>query len=357
MAIAIGIDGVSKRYGDVQALGQVSLDIRAGEFFTLLGSSGCGKSTLLKLIGGFEAPDTGRLTFDGTDMARVPASRRPVNTVFQDLALFPHMSVGENVGYGLKLRGTAATERRRRVADALELVALGGFEDRDVSLMSGGQRQRVALARALIMEPGILLLDEPLTGLDERLRQQLRDEFGRLHKRTGATFVLVTHNQDEALTLSDRMAIMHQGRIVQTDTAEGFFSAPANGFVAQFLGLEPLLVPERVEDGRAIVAGQPIPVGEARPGAARPVVALRPDRLRLDASGTLELKVETVRFRGLSCDLRLSFSDGQTLTLSAPPEARHDHAVGQIVRIALAPDAALLIPPDDTATAGAQPAP
>ena len=347
MAIAIDIDGVSRRYGDVAALSDVSLQIGAGEFFTLLGSSGCGKSTLLKLIGGFESPDAGAVRFDGRDMRGIGAARRPVNTVFQDLALFPHMNVGENVGYGLKLRGMATSERARRVGEALELVALEGFAERDVTLLSGGQRQRVALARALVMEPGILLLDEPLTGLDERLRQQLRDEFGRLHRRTGATFVLVTHNQDEALALSDRMAIMHGGRIVQADPVEAFFTRPAEAFVARFLGLEPLLVPERIADDTAVVAGQPIHVTRPAGGAlsaAEARVVLRPDRLRIDDAGGLALSVEEVRFRGLTCDVRLAFADGQSVSLSLPADARELYAAGQHVRLAMAPGAALLVP-------------
>lgn len=349
MAVAIGIEALSRRYGRVTALDDVSLEIRAGEFFTLLGSSGCGKSTLLKLIGGFERPDFGAIRFDGKDVARLGPNKRPVNTVFQDLALFPHMNVGENVGYGLRLRRVAPAERHRRVAETLELVALDGFENRDVTLLSGGQKQRVALARALVMEPGILLLDEPLTGLDERLRQQLRDEFGRLHRRTGATFILVTHNQDEALSLSQRMAIMHSGRIVQIDAVDGFFDAPKDAFVARFLGLDPLLVPERSEGDMAIVAGQRVPISRVGPERRRMVVALRPDKLTIadqDAQGfpQLVLALKQVLFRGLHCDLRLAFSDGQTITISVPPDQRDRFAPGAEVRVSMAPGAALLVP-------------
>lgn len=352
MAIAINIEGVSRRYGDVTALDDVSLQIAAGEFFTLLGSSGCGKSTLMKLIAGFETPDVGTIRFDGRDMRGITAAKRPVNTVFQDLALFPHMNVGKNVGYGLNVRGVAASERRRRVAEALELVALEGFEDRDVTLLSGGQRQRVALARALVMEPGILVLDEPLTGLDERLRQQLRDEFGRLHHRTGATFVLVTHNQDEALALSDRMAIMHRGRIVQVDKVEAFFRQPADAFVARFLGLEPLLIPERIAAETAFIAGQAVQVTLPAVAPVAPQVArvvLRPDRIRIDENGTLALSVQEVRFRGLLSDLHLAFADGQSISISIPSDAHALYAPGQIVRLALAPGAAILVPQGDEA--------
>ena len=246
MAISIQIDAVTREYGPVKALDNVTLDIKAGEFFTLLGSSGCGKSSLLKLIGGFDRQTSGRVAFDGKDVGDLPANKRPVNTVFQSLALFPHMTVAQNVGYGLRLKGLSGASLDTKISDALDLVELSGFGPRDVNLLSGGQRQRVALARALVMEPGILLLDEPLTGLDERLRQQMRDEFGRLHKRTGATFILVTHNQDEALSLSDRMAVMHRGRIEQVDAPARFFEAPANAFVARFVGIDTLLRPETV---------------------------------------------------------------------------------------------------------------
>lgn len=344
MATSIQIDTVSRRFGDVNALDGVSLEIKAGEFFTLLGSSGCGKSTLLKMIGGFDQPSSGRILFDGADMAGVPANKRPVNTVFQDLALFPHMSVGDNVGYGLKLRGVSGIDLSRKVGNALQLVDLAGFEDRNVNLLSGGQRQRIALARALVMEPGVLLLDEPLTGLDERLRQQMRDEFGRLHKRTGATFILVTHNQDEALTLSDRMAVMHRGRIEQVATPGGFFADPANSFVARFIGIDALLRLERVDGDCAIVAGQRIPVRGSVADTA--IVAIRPDRLSLapdSASASLTLTIVSIQFRGLHCDVRLAFADGQSLVLPLPLQTAATLSPGMSLGIQLGPDAALLI--------------
>jgi spermidine/putrescine transport system ATP-binding protein len=351
MAISIQIDHVSREYGPVKALDDVTLDIKAGEFFTLLGSSGCGKSSLLKLIGGFDRPSAGYVSFDGRDISDLPANRRPVNTVFQSLALFPHMSVAQNVGYGLRLRGMSGAALAGKVDAALDLVDLSGFGPRDVNLLSGGQRQRVALARALVMEPGILLLDEPLTGLDERLRQQMRDEFGRLHKRTGATFILVTHNQDEALSLSDRMAVMHRGRIEQVDVPARFFEAPANAFVARFVGIDTLLRPDAIAetDGRieAVVAGQRLPVrvaGPLEPGAN--VVAIRADRVFLTDAGAaaLTLVVVETTFRGLHCDLKLAFADGQTLVIpvEAGPEAAR-LAAGQPVSLGLKPNAATLI--------------
>jgi spermidine/putrescine transport system ATP-binding protein len=352
MAISIQIDRVSREYGQVKALDDVSLDIKAGEFFTLLGSSGCGKSSLLKLIGGFDRQTSGRVAFDGKDVGDLPANKRPVNTVFQSLALFPHMSVAQNVGYGLRLKGLSGASLEARINEALGLVELSGFGPRDVNILSGGQRQRVALARALVMEPGILLLDEPLTGLDERLRQQMRDEFGRLHKRTGATFILVTHNQDEALSLSDRMAVMHRGRIEQVDVPSRFFEAPANAFVARFVGIDTLLRPERVvsNDGltEATVSGQTLPVRtQGAVDTAASVIAIRPDRLFLAPQGlphALILTVVETTFRGLHRDLKLAFSDGQTIVIAIEADTDIKQlSPGKQVAVGLKPDAAVLI--------------
>jgi ABC-type Fe3+/spermidine/putrescine transport system ATPase subunit len=352
MAISIQVDHVSREYGPVKALDDVTLDIKAGEFFTLLGSSGCGKSSLLKLIGGFDRQTSGRVCFDGKDVGDLPANKRPVNTVFQSLALFPHMTVAQNVGYGLRLRGLSGSPLDSRINDALDLVELSGFGPRNVNILSGGQRQRVALARALVMEPGILLLDEPLTGLDERLRQQMRDEFGRLHKRTGATFILVTHNQDEALSLSDRMAVMHRGRIEQVNVPARFFEAPANAFVARFIGIDTLLRPEKIEAKgglvEATVAGQALPVrGDGSLQPAANVVAIRPDRLFLAPQGVppaLMLTVVATTFRGLHRDLKLAFADGQTLVIAVEADADIGQlSAGQRVPVGLKPDAAVLV--------------
>lgn len=325
MAIAIGVHGVSRRFGDVMAVSDLTLEIRAGEFFTLLGSSGSGKSTLLKLIGGFDRPTAGHLSFDGIDVTALPANKRPCNTVFQDLALFPHMNVAENVGYGLRVRRVDPLTEETKVFDALRLVDLEGYQERNIAQLSGGQRQRVALARSLVMEPGILLLDEPLTGLDERLRQQMRDEFGRLHRKTGATFVLVTHNQDEAMSLSDRMAIMHAGKLVQIGTPRDILHRPANEFVARFVGLETILVPERIERrgaGLAVtIGGHCFEVTDYADERLPVRVAIRPDRIRLcPVDQGLPLTVVETQFRGLTYECVSAMTDGTKLTAIIPSE-------------------------------------
>jgi putative spermidine/putrescine transport system ATP-binding protein len=234
---AVRLVGARKVYGDVVAVDGIDLDIRADEFFTLLGPSGSGKTTCLRMIAGFERPDAGRVELGGRDVTDLPPNERDVNTVFQDYALFPHMSVGENVGYGLKVKKVGAHERQRRVGEALELVRLGGYEKRRPSQLSGGQRQRVALARALVNRPAVLLLDEPLGALDLKLRQQMQNELRGLQQEVGITFVYVTHDQEEALTMSDRLAVFSDGRIEQVGAPADVYEHPVNEFVAGFVGV------------------------------------------------------------------------------------------------------------------------
>jgi putative spermidine/putrescine transport system ATP-binding protein len=229
--------GARKAYGDVVAVDGVDLEIQPDEFFTMLGPSGSGKTTCLRLIAGFERPDDGRVELAGEDVTGLPPHERDVNTVFQDYALFPHMSVGENVAYGLKIRKVGAEERRRRMGEALEMVRLGGYEDRRPSQLSGGQRQRVALARALVNRPRVLLLDEPLGALDLKLRQQMQHELRTLQQEVRITFVYVTHDQEEALTMSDRLAVFNDGRIEQVGAPAEVYEHPANEFVAGFVGV------------------------------------------------------------------------------------------------------------------------
>ena len=237
----IRLRGLTKRYGDFAAVDGVDLDVAQGEFFTLLGPSGSGKTTTLRLIAGFAIPDAGTVELRGRDVTPLPPYARDVNTVFQDYALFPHMSIGENVEYGLRIAKVAGEERRRRSAEALELVRLTGYEKRSPAQLSGGQRQRVALARAIVNRPQVLLLDEPLGALDLKLRQEMQVELKRIQGDVGITFVYVTHDQEEALTMSDRLAVFNRGRIEQVGPPADVYERPANEFVAGFVGVSNLL--------------------------------------------------------------------------------------------------------------------
>ncbi|MBE7556894.1 MAG: ABC transporter ATP-binding protein [Anaerolineales bacterium] len=240
-APAVRFSGVSRHFGEVKAVDRVDLDILDGEFFTMLGPSGSGKTTCLRLIAGFERPDTGHIDLYGHDVSALPPYERDVNTVFQDYALFPHMTVGQNVGYGLMIKKVSRPEREKRVRDMLELVRLGGLENRKPGQLSGGQRQRVALARALVNHPRVLLLDEPLGALDLKLRQQMQIELKMIQQQVGITFVYVTHDQEEALTMSDRLAVFNQGKIEQIGSPAEIYEHPVTPFVAGFVGVSNLV--------------------------------------------------------------------------------------------------------------------
>jgi len=233
---SVEIERVSKHFGDFVAVDDVSLTIRRGEFFSLLGPSGCGKTTLLRMIGGFELPTSGAIRVNGVDMTEVPVHKRPINMVFQAYALFPHLTVAENISFGFRYKNYPVSEYEQRISKVVSLVRLEGFEGRYPSQLSGGQRQRVALARALALEPQVLLLDEPLGALDQKLRKEVQVELKNLQRKLGITFVFVTHDQEEALTMSDRIAVMNAGHVEQLDTASQVFEYPQTEFVAQFMG-------------------------------------------------------------------------------------------------------------------------
>jgi putative spermidine/putrescine transport system ATP-binding protein len=261
----VRLEGVRKTFGDVVAVAGVDLEVRAGEFFSLLGPSGCGKTTCLRMIAGFEEPTAGRILLHGKDVAGLPAYERDVNTVFQDYALFPHMSVRENVEYGLMVKGIGRADRRRRVADALRMMRLERFDRRKPAELSGGQRQRVALARAIVNQPRVLLLDEPLGALDLKLRQAMQIELKSIQERLSMTFIYVTHDQEEALTMSDRLAVMNQGRVEQVGSPAEVYERPATGFVAGFVGASNVLSQEVAE----AITGQ------------RQAITVRPEKIRL----------------------------------------------------------------------------
>jgi putative spermidine/putrescine transport system ATP-binding protein len=280
--VDVRLVGVRKTYGSVVAVESVDLEVRRGEFFTLLGPSGSGKTTTLRLIAGFERPDAGRIELAGVDVARKPPFQRDVNTVFQDYALFPHMDVAENIGYGLRVKGVGRKERRIQVDRALAVVRLHGLGDRKPAQLSGGQRQRVALARALVNEPRVLLLDEPLGALDLKLRQEMQVELKRIQREvseSGMTFIYVTHDQEEALTMSDRIAVFNLGRIEQVGSPSEVYERPATEFVAGFVGVSNLIERDgrtltiRPEKIRLVAAGEEAPAGhETEPGRIQDVV-------------------------------------------------------------------------------------
>jgi spermidine/putrescine ABC transporter ATP-binding subunit len=283
----VRMEGVTRRFGAVVAVDDVSLEIRPNEFFALLGPSGCGKTTLLRILAGFERASAGRILIEGEDMARVPPNRRPVNMVFQSYAVFPHMSVAENVAYGLLVTGAPRAEIAPRVKNALAMVRLHGLEERQPDQLSGGQRQRVALARALIKRPKVLLLDEPLSALDKKLRQEMQLELVRLQQDVGITFVIVTHDQEEALSMADRIAVMDQGRILQVAPPDELYESPSCRMVADFIGTMNLF-PARVlgvaNPGLRLEAAGigefELPAAAAPPGA-EVGVAVRPEKVEL----------------------------------------------------------------------------
>lgn len=302
MSVAVNLENVSKTFGEVQATRDVDLVVEDGEFFSLLGPSGSGKTTCLRLIAGFEKPDSGRILLHGADVSNLPPYERDVNTVFQDYALFPHMSVAENVAYSLKVKGVAEFERSGRVADALKLVHLEHLGDRRPSQLSGGQRQRVALARALINEPAVLLLDEPLGALDLKLRQAMQSELKNLQRQVGITFIFVTHDQEEALTMSDRIAVFNDGRIEQVGTPSEIYESPANLFVAEFVGTSNVIDGEMAQR----IIGKPLRF------------TVRPEKISIGEVGecTVTAVVSDVVYLGMFTRYRLD-TDGTTLSVVA----------------------------------------
>jgi putative spermidine/putrescine transport system ATP-binding protein len=346
---AVTFDGVSKNFGDVKALDNVSLVIGRGEFMTLLGPSGCGKTTLLKLAAGFLAPDSGTVTIDGKCVNNVPTYKREIGMMFQNYALFPHMSVAENIAYGLKTRHVPRQEIRRRVAEALALVKLTGMEDRKPRQLSGGQQQRVALARALVINPTVLLLDEPFSALDKNLRASMQIELREIQRKLGLTTIFVTHDQSEALSLSDRMAVMSEGKIRQLGAPLEIYRRPGDRFVASFVGDTNCLRGELlgVAGLEAVIAvgGAQIKVwGEHLSGArlsASIDVFIRPERLRIGAPGepgAMAGRIVAQTYHGGHVDLQIAChacSDGLLLVRSAGDQAMMRWPAGAEVGISI----------------------
>jgi spermidine/putrescine transport system ATP-binding protein len=296
----VRVERTSKSFGGFAALDDVSLDIRRGEFFSLLGPSGCGKTTLLRIIGGFEEPTSGRVYLDDVDVVPIPPNRRHVNTVFQNYALFPHLSVFENIAFPLRIRRTPEVEVVRRVAEYVTLVRLNGQEQKSPSQLSGGQKQRVAIARALINEPKVLLLDEPLSALDAKLRQQLLIELDAIHDAVGITFIYVTHDQQEALSVSDRVAVMDGGRVLQVGRPFEIYEAPADPFVASFIGETNGVTGEVVAVDGEMVTLSTGELGSVRVTSSAPpsvgasvLFTVRPEKLRITKAGEPSTGVDT----------------------------------------------------------------
>jgi spermidine/putrescine transport system ATP-binding protein len=364
---AIQLVALCKNYEEVPAVRGIDLDIPAGEFFSLLGPSGCGKTTTLRMIAGFEKPTSGRILLDGADLAQVAPNRRPVNTVFQSYALFPFQTVQENVAFGLRYTDASKADTKRRVAEALALVRMAEYAGRRPSQLSGGQQQRVALARALVLNPRVLLLDEPLGALDAKLRKTLQVELKALQETVGITFVYVTHDQEEALTMSDRLAVMAGGLVEQVGTPTEVYEQPATAYVADFLGSANVLDVDvigpkdgltafRVGERVLLAAGPEHPAGPAK-------LVVRPERLRVLAvrstgsgsgSGTdgdpaqaqdvLSGLVDRVVYRGATADVAVRLPDGSAVVVTLPSDASTGLAHGQPVGVALPPDALRLLP-------------
>lgn len=317
---AISLSGVTRIFsGSIPAVDHIGLEIRAGEFFTLLGPSGCGKTTLLRMIAGFETPDDGRILISGREMQDVPAHRRAVNTVFQSYALFPHLNVEQNIGFGLRMQGVKNPERKKRVDAIMELLQIATFATRNAAQLSGGQRQRVALARALVNEPEVVLLDEPLSALDAKLRNELQIELLRMQKRLGMTFVFVTHDQHEALVMSDRIAVMSKGRLQQVGPVLDVYEKPKNVFVAEFLGLSNIWPVTRGAAGEAMTA-----IGRLQISAqgAGELAMIRPEKIWLyngsaaptDRPNVFPGVVREAIYMGAATQYRIELAGGEWLT-------------------------------------------
>ena len=367
MAAGIELVGLTKRFGQGvtshAAVDNIDLSVSGGEFFSLLGPSGCGKTTTLRLIAGFEEPTAGRILLDGADVSHVPPHKRNVNTVFQSYALFPFLSVFDNVAFGLKHASVTKAELKQRVTDALSLVSMSDFAARRPSQLSGGQQQRVALARALVLNPAVLLLDEPLGALDAKLRRSLKVELKALQERVGITFIYVTHDQEEALTMSDRLAVMNAGRIAQIGTPQEVYESPADAYVADFLGaanLLPVVVAERVPGGAsslklgdiALTTSNEVP---AEPGASAQAV-IRPERVRVEEHGSAGANrapalVERVVYLGAATQVHLRLATGESLQAVVPNEDAAGWSQGTPVHVYLPADALRVLAGD------AEPAP
>jgi putative spermidine/putrescine transport system ATP-binding protein len=351
--IGVSIRSASKRYGDMVALNAITLDVEPGEFVSLLGPSGSGKTTLLGILGGFVQPSSGSVWSGERDITYMPPHKRDIGIVFQSYALFPHMTVGENVAFPLRARRLPKAGWPAKVAEALAMVELSGYQDRRISQLSGGQRQRVALARAIVFEPRLILMDEPLSALDKQLRESMQLELRRLHKKLGATIIYVTHDQREALTMSDRVAILRKGNLVQIGTPSQLYDHPADSFVASFIGESTLLPVTRVDSNRVefgtltLRSARPLPVGEAL------LLALQTEKLLIDdgsrdaSVNRIPCRVTEVVYQGESLKVFVKMADSTVISLRQPNHhaARMQiPAVGEQMMMILDPEDTIIVP-------------
>jgi spermidine/putrescine transport system ATP-binding protein len=341
---SIELSGLTKRFSEI-AVDNIDLTVASGEFFSLLGPSGCGKTTTLRLVAGFEQPTSGRILLDGVDVSDVPPHRRNVNTVFQSYALFPFLTVFDNVAFGLRHRSIPKADLRRRVDEALDLVKMTSFAKRRPGQLSGGQQQRVALARALVLKPAVLLLDEPLGALDAKLRRSLKVELKALQERVGITFLYVTHDQEEALTMSDRLAVMNSGRIVQIGTPREVYEEPADTYVADFLGAANLMEVLVTSPGSLRLGDWALSSQRCEAAEGRAHAVIRPERVRIEQHGSegdnrVPAMVERVVFLGPATQVLLRLAAGVSLQALVQNDGEHpDLAQGTPVHCYLPPDA------------------
>jgi len=351
--VVVHLDHITKRFGDVIAVDDLDMEIIAGEFVTFLGPSGCGKSTTLRIIGGFERPDAGRVVLAGEDVTLQPPNKRDVNMVFQDYALFPHMTVTGNMAFGLELKGQSRSEIGRRLAELLELLELEPLRDRMPDQLSGGQRQRVALARALAPDPQLLLLDEPLAALDAKLRAQVQLELKDIQRRTGKTFFFVTHDQDEAMTMSDRIVVMNEGRVEQSGTPEDLYHHPASRFVAEFIGETNIVSGKVINVDKTFVEidweGVKLHAVSDRPPAVGQSVAmaLRPERITVSAEDTsgfdaLQGRITNSVFKGRCTELDIAVGE-KAMLRAVVTDGVLDDIHAEQVQISWAPESLTLL--------------
>ncbi len=331
------IESVAKSFGPVTAVDGVSIDVRENEFFALLGPSGCGKTTLLRMLAGFETPNAGRILLDGRDISPLPPEKRPLNLMFQSYALFPHMSVRQNLAYGLEMERLEKAEIRRRVDETLSTTDLTQFADRKPDQLSGGQKQRVALARALVKRPKVLLLDEPLGALDKKLREKMQLELKRMQHEAGITFVIVTHDQEEALVMADRMAILKDGRLLQVGTPEAIYERPADRFVANFIGVMNFIDGRVGEGGLFEAEGLRLALADAGLGPA--TLAIRPENVALGAPGEgLAGTIADIAYHGLDRVLHVKTAASPVpLQVRVPVSGTARHQVGDALSLRIDP--------------------